>query len=932
MRAYGPGHAQPHAGRPESRFGDDDDDSGSSSAESTEEQDDLSRGDSSEDMTSPRQQQQPQQQSQQDPAAFRPWTLPHVDARYGRNSSSTRRQQHGEEKQAEGGMPTVVVHPMMTEPADLSHNPQQQQQGGDVWAIRPRAGSGRMSLGRRRRYDSYVGTLDVNALERLDEEILQSAVVVGAGGEEEGGYNEDDDGADVYGGRTPLPSQPRRRRPRQREEDGVDEEEEDGQLQVSPMRGSSSSPRRQSTRERLCEEDCGRGGTGSQRLSASPRRSVRRQQHEEDDEEEEEQDVLDDYHHHHTTNHARSSNGKKPTAPSSSSSPYPSTLRNHRADSVTRRAPPPDPTFRDPKMGPPQLEADGQIPDSDHRGTRRLSSKWVGGGRRGGGGGGGGGGGEEDGEEDGDGVEWDGQGRPISASPSKGRHRGRESGLSVGWLYSDHGNGSGSGEGSDEPDKRTLLRWLDQRLPRMRDEERIARAAVYLSDAIDTRPVRLRGGGKGALFAYRLHKRGAWVRLMQALAVTQLLLALWEPPRALPNDAMYHDSVGRHARTGAAATALHLLGLEMVLVLLFALDVGLEIFALGFNGFFGCNAPMRVVEGKGRGPALQAKLWGQARFAIVVLFFADVCLSLDQHATAPRFSRPFRPLYLVCLSETLKRWSVLLVHLLVQLRDVALATGILLGLFSLLGLLLFSETGYYASSLRFLNFDDLLNSGVALYVLMTTQNFGALLNPAYAADPSASSPLYFFFFMAFVLVVVLFLAHLALPRVFWVYHSFQRKQAYDSRLLERLALLASFRCLDGAEQKGCVNEAEGEVWNWRGASGSIPRRSAHLTKANTPLYPIPSNHAQPQPPTHNAHTGGWTSPPSAPSCATPAPTSSTSARATRRTATAAPPSTCSGSWRGCTRAGSTPTSFCGRACARWCSRTTTPPSPRWSRG
>lgn len=41
------------------------------------------------------------------------------------------------------------------------------------------------------------------------------------------------------------------------------------------------------------------------------------------------------------------------------------------------------------------------------------------------------------------------------------------------------------------------------------------------------------------------------------------------------------------------------------------------------------------------------------------------------------------------------------------------------------------------------------------------------------------TPLYFFWFASFVLVLVLFLSNLALPRVYWVFQAFQRQQAYQ---------------------------------------------------------------------------------------------------------------------------------------------------------
>ena len=754
-------------------------------------------------------------------ALGRPWSLPYVDGR-----PAARRR-----AMPPSPPPRVVVHQPFSQPFPP-------EEPAEVWTIRPRAGSGRTSLGRRRRYDSYVSTLDLDELRELDDELLRRAL----GGEEEILEEDEEDEEEGEGRRgggaeteedsaTTSPGRQHRRRGQGGEE---------GRERTSSKRGvSTGSNRRQ---EQLCDESEPEEQLQRRRSQYHSHRG--RQEDEADDGREEvknprerqrmqhqQQQQQQQQHQQQEEQHQQQQprNPHRLSVIQQESSP----LRAHR-ESISRGAPPPNPIFHDPKMGPLPVPASAPSDSEDSSGGRgplpllpsRYSTSST---RRG--------------------LEGGVPQLPCvrnsnSSSSSKARRQSQRSeqqqqqeggeggdtdedqyrrsssrrdsrmSFGIGWLYGSDGAGGGrrgyedgmppTSSSSSGPGKRTLLYWLHQHLPRMSDEQRIARASLYLSDAIDTRPVRMRGGGKGNLFAYRLLKRTGWLWMMQALATFHLMLALWEPPRALPNSAQYHDSISRHTLTGAASTAQQLLGLELVLVLFFMLDVFLEVYALGFNAFFGVIAPPRVLENKGRSNALQAKLWGQARLLLVFVFFADICAALDKPNGSPRFSRPLRPLYLICLSETLKRWCILLFHLMAQLRDVALGTGIFLGLFSLLGLILFSETNYYSSSIPYLNFNDFLNSFLAFYVLMTTQNFGALLNPAYSANPQGSSPLYFFFFMAFVLIVVLFLAHLALPRVFWVYQKFQRQQAYDTRLLERLALLMTFRCLD-PEKRGWID-------------------------------------------------------------------------------------------------------------------------------
>lgn len=751
-------------------------------------------------------------------ALGRPWSLPYVDGRV-----AARRR-----VMPPSPPPRVVVHQPFSQPFPP-------EESSDVWNIRPRAGSGRTSLGRRRRYDSYVSMLNLDELRELDDELLRRAI----GGDEM--YIEEEEeregrrGNDVEVEEDSVMTSPGRQHRRR------GQEEEDARGRPSSKRGvSTGSSRRQ---EQPCDESEPREQQRQQQQQRLQHHDHSHRGRQEDEAEDRREEVLNPgelqrvQQQQQQLQQQYQQQSRNPHRLSVIQQQQCSPLRTHR-ESISRGAPPPNPIFHDPKMGPLSVPASAPCDSEDSSGQGpplRLPSRYSA--RRG----------LEGGIPQLPCV------RDSNSSSSKFRrqsHRSephdegggdvdedqcirsssrRNSLWSFGsvWLHGNGGGGGGGGGGgrrgggmgegvngeesvpptfnsSSGPGKRTLLYWLDQRLPRMSDEERIARASLYVSDAIDTRPVRMRGGGKGNLFAYRLLKRRGWLWMMQALAIFHLLLALWEPPRALPDSAEYHDSISRHVLTGAASTAQHLLGLELFLVLLFMLDIFLEVYALGFNAFFGTNAPPRVLENKGRGNAVQAKLWGQARLILVIVFFADICAALDKPNDSPRFSRPLRPLYFICLSETLKRWSILLVRLLGQLRDVALGTGIFLGLFSLLGLILFSETEYYSSSIPYLNFNNFLNSFLALYVLTTTQNFGALLNPAYSANPQGSSPLYFFFFMAFVLIVVLFLAHLALPRVFWVYQKFQRQQAYDSRLLERLALVMTFRCLD-PDKRGWVD-------------------------------------------------------------------------------------------------------------------------------
>lgn len=96
--------------------------------------------------------------------AIRPTTLSHVDLR-GRDRERMAREERDQRARTMG--PGIVVHPFSSEP------PPPPDDHGE--GIRPRANSGRHKLQRRRKYDSYVHTLEPAKLQRLDDDLIQCA-------------------------------------------------------------------------------------------------------------------------------------------------------------------------------------------------------------------------------------------------------------------------------------------------------------------------------------------------------------------------------------------------------------------------------------------------------------------------------------------------------------------------------------------------------------------------------------------------------------------------------------------------------------------------------------------------------------------------------------------------------------------------------------
>jgi len=347
----------------------------------------------------------------------------------------------------------------------------------------------------------------------------------------------------------------------------------------------------------------------------------------------------------------------------------------------------------------------------------------------------------------------------------------------------------------------TMVDWLDAYLEYMTDEEKTARAAMYLSDAIDQRPARQRKRGIKRIWAYRFCKQRWWQSSIVLLVIVHLLLAIWEPPQGLADGQSYFYSPAPDSEL-TRSFASGLLGFEFLILLIYTVDVGLEVYALGVTDFFGPGTHSLVVPGARVKATVRASRWGQLKCFILVVFFADVVAGMTGDI-AIRFSRYFRPVYLVCCWEPLRRWAVHVGKTVYKLRDLVLCVGIVLSLYSLMALILFSEVTYY-TDLPFQNFRNIFNSFIALYVLITTQNYSEMVYPAYNSDPYHNSELFFFFFATFVVVFVLFLANLGLPKIYWTLKVEQRKQALESRLLERFALLLSFRCVD-CHKRGFIN-------------------------------------------------------------------------------------------------------------------------------
>lgn len=366
-------------------------------------------------------------------------------------------------------------------------------------------------------------------------------------------------------------------------------------------------------------------------------------------------------------------------------------------------------------------------------------------------------------------------------------------------------------------------------------EERVARAAIHLRDAMHERPIKIHRSGMGAVFAYSLLHSKIWGFFLRALIVLHLALALWEPPSfrtdgAYPTSfavfdcsgiydddaASYDDDVMDPSRcfrrsVGFVRGKYAMLRLEVAIIGVYLIDAALGIYCFGFYDFFGIptkdliSASNPLSGNKGmENPAVQRQRhWDMVRaFCLTVMVF-DVLLSW--FSVSPlRFSRVLRPVLFVYKSRELRRWLYLIVTTLPRIVGLALLIFSFITVYAVIGVLLFSQRDYYKGpEYQYANFDGFGSACIALYVLMTSENYPYIMYPPYDSGVKAGSHYYALFYVSFLLIVMFFLANLAVPYLFSTFKKSHVNEALSGRIIERTALLASFQLLD-IENRGFI--------------------------------------------------------------------------------------------------------------------------------
>jgi amino acid transporter len=177
--------------------------------------------------------------------------------------------------------------------------------------------------------------------------------------------------------------------------------------------------------------------------------------------------------------------------------------------------------------------------------------------------------------------------------------------------------------------------------------------------------------------------------------------------------------------------------------------------------------------------------WHVAQLVLVLADVASIMVALLAPARMPLMPL-IRPLLFVCISRRVRKAVLSLFKIIPSFLDCAVLVTLLIGFFSLFGMLLFQATPEGRQY-----FPTITDSMLSMFILLTSANFPDVMMPEYQINRLSA-----LFFIAFMLVGVYFFMNLVLATI---YHNY-RKQCEDNMALFRQrrqdALDVAFQLLD----------------------------------------------------------------------------------------------------------------------------------------
>ena len=362
-------------------------------------------------------------------------------------------------------------------------------------------------------------------------------------------------------------------------------------------------------------------------------------------------------------------------------------------------------------------------------------------------------------------------------------------------------------------------------LQRVGREERVLRAAMFVRDALRGR---FQGAawGAGASGRARVQAKRLFNRLhvlRHANLGLYLALPFFERPSwCVPKTSCVNqDGLPVPVSNLPVLPAVWGALLELLVISLFCVEMVLKRRYLGTARFF--RDPWHVV---------QLLLLTAALAAALVAMCGGGGGSLTSSLVLPLL----RPMIFVVLSRRVRNAFVSLLRVVPAFADCVLLLTLLVGFFSMLGLLLFDGTAEGEAQ-----FSDLPTGALSLLVLLTTANFPDVMLPAYRAHRASC-----LFFIVFLLLGLFFLMNLVLATIYNAY----RKQLEDNMLefahRRRESLHVAFGLLD-LSNDGYVEVSEVEsllgvlevegMWSGEGGGSKLAAAAARQAAPSASIEP-----------------------------------------------------------------------------------------------
>lgn len=310
--------------------------------------------------------------------------------------------------------------------------------------------------------------------------------------------------------------------------------------------------------------------------------------------------------------------------------------------------------------------------------------------------------------------------------------------------------------------------------------------------------------------AHYIYHTSYWWYVVFAFCWMHMILAAWEPPvekvdymsardmakmqragMTGPMMNMRPDGVDSTTNTGYYTSAFQ----SNNMLVLFLIECGcLAVYYLNIRLLIHSD------------PSQESSIWTQMFWLVwnvnaADLFFAVALFLIKgapnpagKHAIMFRFSRVFRPYYLVFVSVDLKKMFSNIYHSLAGIFDVSVIMGLYLVFMTFAGYTLFSENTGSSGGLGVPQNDDAKNKLVcdrkrdkcgndqfktwdssfrALFILITTANFPDVMMESYHTNPYITGVFFFFF----IFIGLFFLMSLVLAVVYNSYHEHGEKTA-----------------------------------------------------------------------------------------------------------------------------------------------------------